>query len=149
METAEKSISIPIFGSNKNNYNNWKAAFMACIDKAPAAAKYKLLQLPHSAAAYQIAKERFGGQWWQMTIYLEELKNLRPVRFVDSRDLEQFADILDITTLTWKKMETGELGDGSLYLGLQKKLPEIMLTQYQRWIYEKRRQQYVETLRVR
>ena len=46
-------------------------------------------------------------------------------------------------------METGELGDGSLYLGLQKKLPEIMLTQYQRWIYEKRRQQYVETLRVR
>ena len=30
-----------------------------------------------------------------------------------------------------------ELGDGSLYLRLQKKLPEIMLTQYQRWIYEK------------
>ena len=45
---------------------------MACIDKAPAAAEYKLLQLRqylsetlkaienlgHSAAAYQIAKER-------------------------------------------------------------------------------------------
>ena len=52
-----KRVSIPIFGSNKNNYN-WKAAFMACIDKAPATAKCKLLQLLHSAAAYQIAKER-------------------------------------------------------------------------------------------
>ena len=59
----------------------WKAVFMACIDQAPVTAEYKLLQLcqyllgetlktienlGHSAAAYQIAKERlernFGGQ---------------------------------------------------------------------------------------
>ena len=67
-----KRISILIFDCNKKNYNNCKAAFMACIDKAPAAAEYKLLQLRqylsetlkaienlgHSAAAYQIAKER-------------------------------------------------------------------------------------------
>ena len=45
-----------------------------------------------------------------------------------------------------KRMETEELGDYSLYLRLQKKLPELMLTQYQRWIYQKRRQQSVETL---
>ena len=33
------------------------------------------------------------------------------------------------------------------YIRLRKKLPEIMLTQYQRWIYEKRRQISVETLK--
>ena len=73
---------------------------------------------------------------------------MRPVRFGNSRDLEQFAYILDITIINLK--ENGnceELGDGSLYFRLQKKLPEIMLTQYQRWIYEKRRQPSVETLR--
>ena len=52
------------------DYNNWKAAFMACVDKTPATAEYKLLQLRqylsgealkaienlgHSVAAYQIA----------------------------------------------------------------------------------------------
>ena len=162
-----KRVSIPIFDGNKRNYNNWKAAFMACIDQAPATAEYKLLQirqhlsgealkaienLEHSAAAYQIAKERserkFGGKHLQMAIYLEELEKLRPVRFDNSRDVEQLADILDITIINLK--ENGnceELEDGSFYLRLQKKLPEIMLTQYQRWIYEKRRQPSVETLR--
>ena len=83
-----------------------------------------------------------------MAIYSEELENLRPVRFGNSRDLEQFADILDITIINLKENgNCGELGDGSLYLRLQKKLPQIMLTQYQRWIYEKRRRPSVETLR--
>ena len=147
-----KRVSIPIFDGNKRNYNNWKAAFMSCIDQDPATAEYKLLQvrqylsgeslkaienLGHSAAAYQIAKERlereFGGKCRQMAIYLEELENLKPVRCGNSRDLEQFEDILDITIINLKeKRNCEELGDGSLYLRLQKKLPEIMLTQYQR-----------------
>ena len=135
-----KRVSIPTFDGNKKNYNNWKAVFMACIDKAPATAKYKLLQLcrylsgealkaienlGHSASAYQIAKERlerkFGGKRRQIAIYLEELQNLRPTIFGNSRGLEQFADILDITIINLK--ENGncrELGDGSLYLRLQK-----------------------------
>ena len=140
---------------------------MAYIDQAPATAEYKLLQLHqylsgealkaienlgHSAVAYQIAKEslerKFNGQHRHMTMYLEGLENLRPIRCGNSRDLEQFADILDITIINLKENEIcGELGDGSLYLRLQEKLPEIMLTQYQRWIYEERRQSSVETLR--
>ena len=83
-----KIVSIPILDGSKRNYNNRKAAFMACIDQAPATTEYKLLQLcqhlsgealkaienlGHSAAAYQIAKERlerkFGGNVdkWQST----------------------------------------------------------------------------------
>ena len=116
-----KRESIPIFDGNKKNYNNWKAAFMTFSDKTPATVEYKLLQLRqylsgealkaienlgYSAAAYQFAKERlekkFGGQQRQMAIYLEELENLRPVRFGNSSDLEQFADVLDITIINLK-----------------------------------------------
>ena len=48
-----------------------------------------------------------------MAIYLEKLENLRPVRFGNSKDLEQFADILDVTIINLK--ENGnceELRDG-------------------------------------
>ena len=70
-----------MFSGDKRMYQNWKAAFMACIDKAPATPEYKLLQLcqcltgealkaieslGYSAAAYETAKDRlerkFGGQ---------------------------------------------------------------------------------------
>ena len=63
---------------------------MACINQAPATVEYKILQLhrylsgealkdiensKHSAAAYQIAKEKlerkFGEKRQQMAIYLE------------------------------------------------------------------------------
>ena len=120
---------------------------MTYIDQAPTTAEYKILQLRQylseealkaienfgqSAAAYQIAKERlgkkFGGQRRQMAIYLKELENLRPVTFGNSRNLEQFAGIVDITIINLK--ENGncrELKDGSSCLRLQKKLPEIML----------------------
>ncbi len=40
-----------------------------------------------------------------------------------------------------------ELGNGSLYLSLCKKLMEAMLAQYHRWVYENGRWQSVETLR--
>ena len=117
-----KRVSIPIFDGNKRNYNNWKAAFMACIDQDPVTAEYKFSQLRqylsgealkaienlgHSAAADQIVQEKlertFGGKSRQMAIYLEELENLKPIRFDNSRDLEQFADILDITIVNLKE----------------------------------------------
>ena len=38
-------VSIPVFSGDKRCHGSWKAAFMACVDKAPATAEYKLLQL--------------------------------------------------------------------------------------------------------
>ena len=64
-------VSIPVFSGDKRSYGSWKAAFMACVDKAPATAEYKLLQLKkylsgealaaveslgHLAEAYKAAK---------------------------------------------------------------------------------------------
>ncbi|CAC5373863.1 unnamed protein product [Mytilus coruscus] len=94
-----KRVSIPIFKGNKRNYQSWKAAFLACIDQAPATKEYKLLQmrqyvegealqvienLGHSAVAYDAAKERlerkYGRQRRQITLYIEELENFNPMR---------------------------------------------------------------------
>ena len=38
-------VAIPVFSGDKRKYENWKAAFLACIDRAPATPEYKLLQL--------------------------------------------------------------------------------------------------------
>ena len=40
-----KRISIPTFTGDKRKYEQWKAAFVTCIDSAPISAEYKLLQL--------------------------------------------------------------------------------------------------------
>jgi len=32
-----KRVTIPTFSGDKCTYQNWKAAFMACVDKVPAA----------------------------------------------------------------------------------------------------------------
>ena len=109
-------MTIPVFSGDKRTYSNWKAAFTAYADKAPATAEYKLLllrqclagealkaieNLGHSATAYQTAKEildrKFGGQCRQIALYLEEVDNFRPIFPDNFRDLEKFADLLDIT----------------------------------------------------
>ena len=162
-----KRVSIPVFNGDKRLYEGWKTAFMACVDKAPATPEYKLLQLRqylsgealkvveplgHSAAAYETAKERlerkFGGKRRQIALHLEELENFKPLRPGNARDLERLADLLDVTVVNLKEAgRHDELGSGSLYLSLCKKLTETMLAHYHRWIHENGRWQSVETLR--
>ena len=40
-----KKVTIPVFSGDKRTYQNWKAAFVNCVDQAPATPEYKLLQL--------------------------------------------------------------------------------------------------------
>ena len=159
-----KRVSIPTFSGNKQTYqNSWKAAFMACIDRAPATAEYKLLQLRqclsgealeaidslgYSPTAYEAAKERlerkFGGDRRQTALYLEEIDSFRPVRSGNAKDLEKFVDLLDIALVNLKEANRlGELGDGLLYMKLQKKLPAKMLTNYHRWVFENHKEESV------
>ena len=162
-----KRVNIPVFSGDKKAYQNWKAAFMACIDKAPATAEYKLLQLRqcltgealkavenlgYSAVAYETAKDRlerkFGGQRRQIALYLEEIDSFRPIRYGNSKDLEKFADLLDIAIVNLKEANRlEELKDGMLYMKLQKKLPASMLTHYHQWIFENHKTESVEVLR--
>ena len=108
---------------------------MACIDKSPATPEFKLLQLRqylsgealkaietlgHSASAYQAAKERlerkYGGKRRKIAIYMEEVDNFRPtIRLGNHKDIEKFADLLDIVVVNLKDAgRPEELVDGSL-----------------------------------
>ena len=107
-----------MFSGVKSTYENWKAAFIACIDKAPATPEYKLLQLGqyllgealkvienlgHSATAYEAAKSRletkYGGARRQIALYIEGLENFKPIRMGDAKDLDKFADLLDVAVI--------------------------------------------------
>jgi hypothetical protein len=162
-----KRVSIPVFSGDKRDYENWKATFTACIDQAPASPEYKLLQLRqylsgealrtveklgHSALAYEAAKERlerkYGGTRRQVALYLEELENFKAIRPGNAKDLEEYVDLLDVAVINLQ--EAGrheELGNGSLYLKLQKKLTEQMISQYYRWMFEKKKDESVLSLR--
>ena len=152
-----KRVTIPVFSGDKRTYQNWKAAFTTCVDQAPATSEYKLLQLRqclagealksieslgHSATAYRAAMDRlerkFGGERRQIAIYLEEIDNFTPVRYGNSKDIEKYADLLDIAIVNLKESNRcEELKDGMLYIKLQKKLPAQMLAAYHRWVFEK------------
>ena len=122
---------------DKKKYQHWKAAFLACVDQAPATAEYKLLQLKQClagealkcywrfrsfAAAYQAAKERlerkFDGQCQQLAIYLEEMDSFAPWEF---QRYEKYADLLDIAIVNLKEANHfEEFQDELLYMKLQK-----------------------------
>ena len=161
-----KRVSIPVFKGDKKTYEGWKSAFLACIDQAPLTPEYKLLQLReylggdalkvvenlgHSAAAYEAAKSRlerkYGGERRQMALHLEELEKFRPIRPGAARDVERFADLLDVAVINLKGAgRQDELGNGSFFSKLLTKMTEPMVANYQRWLFERQNSQNVETL---
>ena len=63
--------------------------------------------------------------------------SFKPVRYENPKDLEKYADLLDIAIVNLKEANRlEELKDGLLYMKLQKKLPASLLTHYHRWIFE-------------
>ena len=110
--------------------------------------------LGHSATAYEAAKERhektYGGKRRQIAIYLEDLEQFRQIWSGNARDMELFADLLDTAIINLKEAgrQHYELGDGSLYTKLQRKLLEAMLVRYHYWVFEKNHSESVTTLRT-
>ena len=118
-------VQVPKFSGDKRNYESWKAAFMSCVDVARCTPEYKLLRLResltgdalrvieglgHSAAAYEVAKERlerkYGGTRRLITIRLDEVDRFKAVRDGSPSDLERFAELLDVLTVNlrlWNK----------------------------------------------
>ena len=160
-------VSIPVFNEDKRNYKNWKSAFNACVDQAPATPEYKLLQLRqylsaealkaienlgHSGFAYESAKERlerkYGGQRRKVMLYMDELENFKPIRVDHLKNVEKFADLLDIAVINLEEENRiEELCNGTFYRKLLKKMPERMITQYQRWVFDKEKNKNVNNLR--
>ena len=83
-----------------------------------------------------------------MALHVEELDNFKPIRNGYAKDVEKFADLLDVAVINLEEARRyDELGVGSLYVKLQKKLPEAMLTNYHRWLHENDKFESVMTLR--
>ena len=164
---ALKRVSIPKFAGNKKHYETWKAAFYSCVDRARATPEYKLLRLReclqgealkvieslgYSEAAYEAAKSRlerkYGGKRRALTLRLEELEAFKQIREGNEKDLEKFAELLDalVVNLTDAKQDA-ELGNGSLYITLQRKFNRNLLAKYKQWICESRKSEDVNALR--
>ena len=152
--TQLERVKVPTFFGDKRHYPTWKAAFMGCIDNAPVTPEYKLLQLRqygealeaienlgHSSFAYKAAKDRlerkYGGKRRRIAIFLEDLERFQQIPPDNAVELERFADLLDLTVINLKEAgEDQDLGDGSLYIQLQRKLPQSLLARYHRWLFE-------------
>ena len=161
-----KRVSVSKFFGQKN-YETWKAAFYSCVDRTRATPEYKLLRLRecllgeplkvienlgHLAAAYEAAKTRlerkYGGKRRALTLRLEELNAFKPVREDHERDLERFSELLDGIIVYLKDAnQEGELGDGSLYITLQRTFNKTLLSKYKQWVSDNRRLENVGTLR--
>ena len=80
-------------------------------------------------------------------MFLEKLDQFRPIRNGNSKDLDKLADLLDVIVINLK--EAGrheELGHGSLYIKIQKKMTELMLSNYNRWLFEHKKPECREKL---
>lgn len=85
-------MQIPVFHGDKRTYQSLKAAFLDCIDRAPA--EYKMLQIRQylsgealqaiessgpSATAYEAARERlerkYTGKRRSIAVYVKYLEN--------------------------------------------------------------------------
>ena len=159
-------VSVPKFTGAPSAYPSWKAAFCACVDNAPATSVYKLLQLKqclqgeplrlieclgHSAEAYDAAKEclerKYGGERRLIAIHLNELENFRPIKDGQTKGLEKFSDLLNVTIVNLKEAgRHNDLKSVSFHSRLQQKLPASLLIEYRRWLQENNFNESVEAL---
>ena len=161
-----KRVSVPKFSGNKKNYQAWKAAFYSCVNQTRATPEYKLLRMREclQGEALKVVENlghcrrlrssktrlerKYGGTRRALTLRLEELDAFRPIREGNEKDLEGFAELLDavVVNLTDAGQEA-ELGNGSLYITLQRKFNRNLLTKYKQWISDKCQNENVATLR--
>ena len=106
----------------------------------------------HSAGTYEALKNRlerkFGGLCRRLALYIEQLEGFRSIQYGNVKDLEQVSDLLVVAIINLRESrQYHELGTGSLYVKLQRKIPEMMLASYHRLIFEDNHLEPVETLR--
>ena len=103
----------------------------------------EVLNMRHSAAAYEAAKARleckYDGTRKALTLRLDELDAFKPIRERNEKALEVFSELLNaiVVNLTDTGQEA-ELGNGSLYITLQRKFNRNLLTKYKQWITNSR-----------
>ena len=95
--------------------------------------------LGYSFEAYEAAKARlvrkYGGTRRQVQSHLEELRSMKPLHENNAKEVETFVDVLERAVITLKDNgHKADLEGGTLYTIVVEKIPEVLLTQYYRWI---------------
>ena len=160
-----KKVSIATFAGDKREYEAWKAAFDVSIDQQATSTEMKMLQLRQylsgealavaqnlgfTPSAYSAARrwleKRYGGQRRLVAVHMQELEDFPAVKN-RAADFEKFADLLEVAVVKMTDASmTSELGTGTLYTRMQKKLATEYLVQYHRWVQETNANESVTTL---
>ena len=149
-------IRIPKFSGDKKGYQSWWAAFSSCVDETSLSAQFKMLRLESclegEAAetvkglgyydhAYEAAKARlnrkYGGNRRQVQAHIDELRKMRPINADNPKELVSLKE----------NKKFADLEGGTLYAIMLEKLPQVLLSQYYRWIREKGSRESLEELR--
>ena len=99
---------------------------------------------------YLFFERKYGGKRKQIAICLEELTQFPQNRCGNAKDIEDFADLLDIDMINLKEAgQYYEIEDGLLYTKLKYKMPEEILARYHQWVFEYNKEESVSALRER
>ena len=157
IEDQLERIKLPKFEGKKELYFNWKAAFSACVDNTSTSSEIKLLHLKqclqgdalqsiaglgHTKAAYvkslEILERKYGGERRKTAMYIEQVDQFIPLKNNNFTELERLSELLERLIVRFQDTgRTEDLGSGILFVNIQKKLTNSLLTQYHRWCHEK------------
>ena len=162
-----KPLKVPTFEGDKKRFEEFWGLFESLVDASEEPISLKMARLrqsltgaaldairglgvsePEYVEAKEILKSKFGGQRRQLRAYLDDLERMGPLRANDVSGFERFADLVRVTVVKLQaENKDGELGDGTLYSLLAKKLTGPHLETYTRWMNEHAKERSVLTLR--
>ena len=160
-------VKLPTFQGNKKEFEAWWATFLECVDRSDAPVSAKLLRLrevlegdalkvleglTHCTASYitamQHLERKYGGERRLMTLRYGDLHKQKMVREGSARELERFGELVEsIIISSTQAGRHGELGVGALYMLVQQKLSQNMLTAYYKWLRDNQKIESVWAIR--
>ena len=76
------------------------------------------------------------------------MENFKPIQNETPKEIEKFADLFYIAVINLMEAKReDELSNGTFYCKLLRKLPERMVAQHNRWIFEHKKKENVEKFR--
>ena len=137
-----KPLKVPDFDGDKRKFEEFWGMFQSLVDRSNEPISLKMARLRQclsgtaldlirglgvSEAEYEEAKKileaKFGGQRRQLRAYLDDLEKMQPLRAADVQGFQCFTDLVRVTVVKLQaEGKEGELGDGTLYSLLVKKL---------------------------
>ena len=148
-------IPLPECNGNEKEFSQWWSTFNTLVHSTNLPVDIKFLHLKnclkektvillqdveHDEAGYgsvvQQLHERFGGERRRITGRLSELDNFKPIQEGEILKLRDFVYLINKIMLNMQRSGCeGELGSGSLYFTMKRKLPDSLLIRYHRWLH--------------